>query len=232
MRKRATAFLVAIGGVVLAGCVGEGDGDGTANGVADLGPDEILSEAQAAAEAASSVHMTGSFEFTEDGGKLEFDITADQSGGTGVVTLMGTEFEVLSVEGTEYMRAGADFWGTVMGDPAEVERAADKYVKGSAGGAAGIDMSRFLDFDFIVDERLVPDGEITKGEQIVVGEQSVIGLEVEDGTTMYVATTGEPLPVRLAPPDGEFGSFDFEWGVDADIVAPDEADVIDLSEIE
>ncbi len=225
---RRHALVVTVGTcLTLAGC---SDGGG-ANGVAELGPGEIRAEVQEAVDQAESVHATGSFEFG-NGGILELDITADRSGGTGTVAFMGSEFEVLSVAGTEYMRASAEVWENMTTDAAEVDALADRWAKGSAGSRAGIDMSRFLDLELIVEGLLVPDDEFAKGEETEVNGQAVIGLETPDGVTIYIATTGEPLPVQRASPDGESGSLDLEWDVDAEIAVPDQAEVVDLSEVD
>lgn len=224
MRKRA-AVLTAGVGMVLAGCGGDGD---SGNGVAELGVDEIFAEAQEAIDAAETARIVGTGSI--EGEAMELDLTYGPDSGVGTIGLGGAEFELTSVDGNVYMFGSSATWEQ-LGGGAFASMLADKYVLIPADDPSFSEMTEFLDLSAMGSELLVPDGEVTKGDETEINGQAVIALVDEDGSTLYVATTGEPLPVQVTPPEGESGTMDFEWGVEVDVTAPDEADVVDLSEI-
>jgi hypothetical protein len=226
MKRRAAAVLAVGVGVTLAGCGGDDD---TANSVAELDAAEILAQAQDALDAADTVSIVGSVE--ADGEQLELDLAYAPDGATGAITIQGFDLELLSVDGNLYMRGNAEMWDGVSGVPGAGALLADKYVLIPADDPAFADMAEFTDFSALTDELLTPEGEVTKGEETEIDGQPVIGLEDEDGSTLYIATTGDPLPVQVAPPEGEEGMLDFEWGVEVEVTAPDESEVVDLSEL-
>lgn len=221
---RRTAAVLAVGmGTMLAGCGGDGG-----NGVADLGVDEILAEAQEAIDAAETARIVGSG--TLEGETMDLDLTYGVDSAIGAIGVGGAEFELTSVDGNVYMYGGTESW-TQLGGEAFASMLADKYVLVPADDPSFSDMAEFLDLSAMTSELLVPDGEVTKGDESEIDGQAVIALVDEDGSTLYIATTGEPLPVQVTPPEGESGTLDFEWDVEVDITAPDEADVIDLTEL-
>jgi hypothetical protein len=73
---------------------------------------------------------------------------------------------------------------------------------------------------------------VTKGELTKIGEVDVI--TVKDGkATVYVATKGEPYPIRLENLAGEGGQIDFsEFGATfEEIKAPPDDQVVDLEKL-
>lgn len=226
MRKHTVAVIAAISGVVLAGC---GEDGGGGNGVADLEPDEILAEAQAAIDAAESAHIVGSGPF--EGQAMELDLMYGADSGVGTIGFGGAEFEITSVDGNLYMNGGAAAWEQVGGGAAAT-MLADKYVQIPQDDSSFSEMAELIDLGAMTDELLVPDGEVTMGEESEIDGQPVIGVVDEDGSTLYVATTGEPLPVQATAADGEDATIDFEWDVEVEVTAPDEADVVDMTELQ
>jgi hypothetical protein len=222
-KRRTAALLVVAASITLAGC---GDSD---NGVADLAADEIVAEVLEAAEAAESVQVTGEMEV--DGTELAFDMGFTADGATGTMTAEGVDIELLSVDGDVYMSGDADMWTTLAGDPAAGALLANRRVLVPADDAAFEDFAGFADLAGFVDELMTTEGSVSKGEETEIDGQKVIGVISDDeGGTLYVATTGDPLPIQLAAPEGETGSLDFDWDATVEVAAPDDEDVIDLTE--
>jgi hypothetical protein len=222
-KRRTAALLVVAASITLAGC---GDSD---NGVADLAADEIVAEVLEAAEAAESVQVTGEMEV--DGEGLAFDMGFTAGGATGTLTFEGADIELLSVDGDVYMRGDADAWTTMTGNPSAGALLANRYALLPADDASFEDFAAFTDLAGFVDELMTTEGSVSKGDEAEIGGQKVIGLISDDeGGTLYVATTGDPLPIQLAAPEGETGSLDFDWDATVEVAAPDDEDVIDLTE--
>ena len=224
MRTRAAALTVGVG-VVLAGCSGDGGGD---NGVVDLEPDGILAEAEEAIDAAESASIVGTG--TIEGQTFDLDLTVGADSGVGVIGQNGAEFEITLVDGNAYMYGDAAAW-EAMGAGAFAGLVADKFVQIPTDDPSFAEFAEFLDLNAMTSELLAPDGEVTKGEQTEIDGQSVIGLVDEDGSTLYIATTGDPLPVQMTSPEGEEGTLDFEWDVEVEVTAPDESEIVDLAEL-
>lgn len=226
MRKHTMAVIAAISGVVLAGCGEDGSGG---NGVADLGADEILAEAQAAMDAAESARIVGSGTF--EGQTMELDLRYGTDSGVGTIAIDGAEFEVTYVDGNIYMNGAAAAWEQAGAGPA-ASMLADKHARIPADDPAFASMAQLVDLSAMTDEVLVPEGEVTKGEESEIDGRPVVGVVNEEGRALYIATTGEPVPVQMTAPEGEDGTVDFEWDVEVEVTAPDEADVIDMTELQ
>ncbi len=208
----------------MAGCGGDDD-----NGIAGLSAAEILTETQEAAEAAESLRVEGAVSDEGSEFSISMELTADSS--TGTLSAEGISFELLSVGDDLYMRADADAWTTMAGDPGAGALLADRYVLVPPGDTSFDSFADFGGLDNFTESVLTPVGSVTKGDETEVNGEPAIGLVSSEGGVMYIATTGDPLPVRLDPPEGQTGGLDFEWDVSVDIEAPDEDDIVDLSSI-
>ncbi|MBV1855648.1 hypothetical protein [Catellatospora tritici] len=229
------AVPIALAGVLLAGC---NDTDGAkpaasaatsvapaGNGVEALGATEILTKSKDALGKAGSYRIKG--EMTET--KLKLDIRVAGKDIVGTITMDGAAIDLLSVGGQTYFKADASFWKTQMGDQGEAlaKLVGTKWLKVPADNKEFGDFFKIAD----VDELLKPEGTLTKGKVETIGGVSAIALtEGAAKGTLYVATTGEPYPLRLAGPTGE-GQVDFtDFGAKFDeLKAPADADVLDLS---
>lgn len=239
MKRHAAVALLVGAGVALSGC-GGGDGDSeggnegeseSENGIADMESGQILTELQDAVAAAESVQLTG--ELSDGGQDLVIDMTYGPDSAAGTIASEGIEFEFLSVDGDVYMKASADTWDS-FGGAGLGQLIGDLYVLVPSDDAALGEMTEIVDREAFVREIFSDvDAEgATKGEETEIDGRPALGLSSDDGSVLYIATTGDPLPIQIAAPEGETGSLDFEWDIDVDITAPDEADVADLSELQ
>src|SRR3954451_321826 len=90
--------------LALAGC-----GGSSSNGEAKKPADQVVADAQKAALAGSSVHVTGTI--TDNGTPLKLDMTlVKDKGGKGTLSENGLKFELVRVGDTAYIRGSDAFW--------------------------------------------------------------------------------------------------------------------------
>jgi hypothetical protein len=86
-----------------------------------------------------------------------------------------------------------------------------------------------------IDSALATSAGVTKGAAKTVNGTPVIGLTIKDssgGSTLYVATTGQPVPIEAAPEAGgaDSGTIDFlDYGAPVDVQAPAADQTVDVS---
>jgi hypothetical protein len=80
-----------------------------------------------------------------------------------------------------------------------------------------------------------PDGKVSKGTTKTVDGVETIGLvdDGADGGTLYVATVGEPYPIRVEPSNADDGAMAFSsFGKSfPELKLPAAGDVIDLQKL-
>lgn len=227
----ATTALLTVG--ACGGSTGGGTGSGAAassepagNGVADKSADEILAAAKTAAKAQSSVRIEGSL--TEDGEETTMDLSLDRKGQADTtMSKGGSKVQVISTGTTAYIRGNKQFWisETEAGE-AGYELFKDKWLVASSAAELG-QLGPMADFSSMIDELLKPSGTISKGSTADIDGTPAIGLVDGKTGTLWVATTGEPLPLQIENADGN--TLTFTWGAPVTITVPDPADVIDPS---
>lgn len=203
----------------------------TDNGVAALPASDILTKAMAALRAASSVHIKG--EVTDEGKPIGLDLAVtDKKDGVGTLTMAGQSVELTKIGTDVYMKADAGFWKQFAGAQGDVIATLlqGKYLKASATDAEFRSLAVFFDLVAAIDLK----GEATKGETKTINGITAIALTQKDSTsagTLWVATQGEPYPLRLEGPKGE-GAIDFtDYGKPVDIKTPPADQVIDVAKL-
>ena len=188
--------------------------------------EEVAAAAADALEKAGAVHIAGSM--TQDGEEMELDLQLQGDDAAGTLTFGGTEVEIISVGGEQFLRAPVEFWAG-SGMPEEALGMFDgTWVLMPADAAA-----EFEDFSLagFADELRDPDGEIeeeTRAEELD-GEPVRI-VEQEDGSTLTVADDDPAYPLELTGEDGSEGTVTFsKHGEKEDISAPEDA--LDLNEL-
>lgn len=197
------------------------------NGVADKSADEILKAAQDAAKAQTSVHMVGTV--TQDSGDMTIDMQVEKGGkATGTIVMAGATLEIITTGTTVYVKGDKAFWDSQAGEGA-YELIGDKWVS-STSDADLASFKDFTDFTTAVTQMLTPSGTVTKTEPSTVDGQAVIGLKDGDKGTLWIATTGDPLPVKI---DGgtEGGVAFTDWGKPVKVAEPAAADILDPSQL-
>lgn len=243
---RAARYLIpfAVVAALVAGCDSKSGNGGTGtptttpapaltdNGVAALAPSEILSKAVAALQAASSVHIKG--DVTNDGQKIGFDLTLTKTkDGVGTLTMSGQTVQLTKIGTDVYMKADAAFWKQFAGDQGDLIATLlqGKYLKTSTSDTEFGSMASFFDFAEAID---LKGGEATKGETKSINGINAISLKESGSTspsTLWIATQGEPYPLRLEGPPGE-GAIDFtDYNKPVTIPTPPADQVLDVSKL-
>ncbi|BCJ46812.1 lipoprotein [Actinoplanes ianthinogenes] len=236
---RAGLAALTITAALLAGC-GNGDkpdtaapaGTAAANGVADLEAAAILEKAKAALKAAKSFHVKGAVSDSGEVTKLDLKVAGADVAGT--IDMGGATLEMLSVGGARYIRPNEAFWTMIdsSGATAKLMKQAvgDKWIKPTANDAS---LGSFFFGASDIDEMLTPGGALSKGEAKPVEGVPAIGLV--DGsdakTVLYVATSGEPYPIKMERPAPEGLTFSEFNQTFPEIKAPAAAEVVDQASL-
>jgi hypothetical protein len=246
----AAALALLTGGGVLAGCGSDSSSSGAAtttaaadtstlpaNGVEKLSAQEILDASLKAANAASSVTVTGAI--TQDGQEINLDLVLGTNAGQGTFSAQGISAEIRVVDGKSYFKlSGEDFAKIAgQGDSPEVASAisallGDKWiaVDENSGGDDLAGLGQFGQKDDLLKGILEADGKVTITGTGEVNGIPVVFLDSSDGTgTLAIQTVGEPYPIQIKGSDSSSsGQVDFtNWNEPVNVTAP--TDVVDLS---
>ncbi|MCA2216703.1 hypothetical protein [Jidongwangia harbinensis] len=242
----ATVALAAAAAVLLTGCQNSADADGDPavpaaasatpsaadNGVAALTADQILARARTALGGAPSYRINGTM--NNDGQRATLDVTARGRDLSGAMAMGPAKVQLLAVGGQQYMKPNEQFWA-LMGDPKKAKDIAklvgDRWVKVPADDKNLAGLFSVASVGEVLDN----SGTVTKGPTKKIDGVPAVGL-VDDGTdggTLYIATVGEPYPLRIEAPTAGDGRVDFsDFGAAIpELTAPAEADVIDFVEL-
>jgi hypothetical protein len=232
MRARLVLVPIALAAALVAGCNTKSD-EGTTppaasdNGVAGLTADEILARATTALNSAQSFKAKG--DMTSDGTKVSIDMQFSGKDFKGNMSGEGLQFEIIKVGTDVYLKAPDEVWQTLLppGQEAALALLKGKYVKVDATNPQFGSLASSLD----TAEILKPEGTVTKGEAKVVNGVPTIALVDSTAGTIYIATQGEPYPIRIEGKAGE-GGIDFsEFNTSAAVTAPPAGEVFDLKSI-
>jgi hypothetical protein len=232
MRVRLVLVPLVAAVALLAGCVTKNATDPptttapASNGVAALSADQILAKAKAALTAAKSFHVKG--EATEDKDTFTLDLKVAGGNFAGTIAAEGNSFELVGLGDDVYMKPDEKFLATLVppGDQAMAALFKGKYLKGKVSDPQ---LSGFKDL-IKVDEMLKADGSLTKGQEKTFNGAPAIGLvDSSDSSVLYIATTGEPLPLGIADKAGQNQLTFSEFNATFDIKAPPAAEVLDMS---
>ncbi|BCJ50276.1 lipoprotein [Actinoplanes sp. NBRC 14428] len=230
--KVASITLVAAA-MTLAGCQNDkagttppaGPAAPTGNGVAALTADEILQRATGALKAAKAYHAEGDIDL--DGQPTGIDLTVDGENFTASLTSGKAKVDLLDVDGKRYMRPNEQFWVTAMDAPKAKLLAkviGDRWVTAAEGDQSFAELFSIGS----AEEFLKPTGTLTKGTEKQIGGVPAIALE-DQQATLYIATTGEPYPLRIGGKDGASQVLFSDFNAPAKpIEPPAPAQVIDL----
>jgi len=223
--------------LLLAGCGGSSSSgasssspSASSNGVADLTADQILAKSTAAAKAQSSVHVSGKGSSGAQSLALDLQL-AKGKGGYGTITFGTDKLSIVSDGTTVYFKGDKNFWTNQASAQAATD-IGDRWLKAPVSNQSFASLAQFADFDTAVGQFIKPDGAITKGDQKDISGQPAIALKSTNGS-LWVATTGEPLPLQISDgkPGEELTFADWGKAIDVKSQIPAEKDTIDLSKL-
>jgi hypothetical protein len=197
------------------------------NCVAQLAPDQILEKARAAAKAAASVHLKGTVATSDSGTAVDLRYSRD-AGTVGTVTQNGQSIQLVYSQGL-FFKAAPDTWTELTGDSRAGELLGDRWVKIPPQAAGFESVTTLATFNRFIDKALSAEGGLAKTEAKTVRGLNVVGVvEKANNETLYVATEGEPYPVRVQSDTGR-GALDFlDWNEPVEVQAPPPDQVVDL----
>jgi hypothetical protein len=188
---------------------------------------EVAAAAADALEEAGAVHATGTMTMDGDEGEIDLQLQGDDAAGT--VSLGGADLELISLDGTAYMKGSPDFWA-MSGLPEEAAATFDGQWVIVPGDAAG----GFTDFSlagFVEELRNPTDSDIKdEVESDEVDGQDVVVVEQENGSTIKVADDDPSYPLEMTSKGDSEGTVTFSgFGEEEEISAP--ADAVKLEEL-
>jgi hypothetical protein len=222
LRTLCAALAVAL----VAGCGSSSHG----NGVADKPPAQIVAAAQAAAEKATSVHVTGSIEASGSSESFDVELLAG-TGARGKVSLGGASFELIDTGSTVYMKGSSAFYKRVAGSLA-AKLLRGKWLKAPAGDPKFAALKRLTDLHRLIASVLSGHGELKKGASTTVEGTAAIPVnDAAKAEAVYVATSGQPYPLQITKQGSGGGKITFDrWNAPVTLTAP--AQAIDIAELQ
>jgi hypothetical protein len=214
--------------IALAGC--GSSGSSSSNGIASKTPAEILTAATAAANGASSVHVSGSIVSGGSPITLDLELVAGK-GGRGQISEDGLSFNLIQVDGTAYISGSPAFYSH-FGGPAAEKLLAGKWLKAPASSGSFSSLGSLTDLNQLLDTTLSNHGALTKGPTTTINGQPALSVsDASHGGALYVATTGKPYPIEISKAGKTGGKITFDrWNAPVKLTAPTNA--IDLSQLE
>jgi hypothetical protein len=197
---------------------------------------QILAKAKTAFQQAETVRLKGGG--STEGENFQIDMSYGQDKALGTVSSSGQRIELRRIGKTVYLKADKAFWTRSAG-AAAAELLGDKYLKAPVTDQRVASLATFTDKDQFAGEVLDPDSnELTKGPEKEIRGTPAIALidKSADGGTLYVATSGEPVPLQITPEGAKTGdtsgSLDFlDYGKSFDVAVPPAAQTIDVTKL-
>jgi hypothetical protein len=210
-------------GAALGGC-----GGSSGNGVAAKNPGEIVAASRAAADAATSAHVSGTI--VSGGSPITLDLVLTTHGGRGQLALGGLGFELIQTGGTVYIKGSPAFYRHI-GGAAAAQLLQGRWLKAATTTPGFASISSLTDLHRLVDAAVASHGTLLKTARTTVNGRHVVGVtDSSQGGTLYVTTTGKPYPVQIAKAGAGGGALSFDrWNQPVSIVPP--ANAIDLAQL-
>jgi hypothetical protein len=189
------------------------------NGEKGKFPDQIVTDAIAAATSATTVHITGSV--TNQGKPLKLDLNlVTGKGGSGTVTVNGLTFQIIRIGPKAYFKGDAQFWshfgGTGLGAILN-----GRWIEASAVTGDLASFTPLTDVKELFTSVLGAHGPLLKGSDAVkIDGKPAIGIvDTGQSATLFIAANGAPYPLKLEQKDGGLVTFD-NWNASVSLQAP------------
>ncbi|MET9925134.1 MULTISPECIES: hypothetical protein [unclassified Streptomyces] len=202
---RTAAGAAAVALTVTGGAVARADDD-----IASLSAEQIADRSRDALLQVSSLHLSARGSLDGSGDRMSVDLTLDRAGNCAGGVDMGEDgsVEIVKRAGDVWLKPDRAFWEThVPIGGATFDAILDgRYLQAKADDARLLTVTEVCDLDtfreLITDNRDAAErGTLTKGRETEVDGAPVIPVTRAQGDerlTVYVATEGEPYPVRIA----------------------------------
>ena len=205
-----------------------GGGD-SGNGEAAKKGTQVATDAGNALEQSGAAHLKGSV--TEQGQTGDVDLQLQGADVSGNLTLGGQKVQLVSTGGKIYAQAPAAFWSS-FGAPESISSQLDgKWVIVPQEAASSFDT---FTLKGLAESLRKPTGGTTINDPVstaTVDGQKVVVVTQSDGSTLDVASTGQPYPLKAENKGGDSpGTLTFsDFGKKTTITAPSGA--LDLTQL-
>lgn len=206
------------------------------NGVASLTAQEIVAKANAAALAQQSVQLSGTSTVAGKAVKLDVAMTKSNTS-SGTVVIESDTYQYVANQQFVWVKADPSVWAK-SNSKAVVDQIGSKWVKAPALDPTLRIFGAFAEYDTILTDMLQPKGEgakteITKGDESEVsGQPAIIVIDAENKVQMWVATRGDPLPLRVSTEGSKAGSIELkQWGSATAASPPPDSDTVLVSDL-
>jgi len=190
---------------------------------------QLVTQMKSAVRAASSMELAG--ELPNGGHPVSLDLGVHRSGElAGTITQDGVPLRLIGAGGRYYVKATPAFLRELHSPAAVCTVMCGKYVELTS--AQGRELASGLSMPSLTRSLLAGLPTFSKQGSTTIAGQPVITLRGADGSTLYVAATGRPYPVRVVAPPGHHESVRFSrWDNVAAPAAPRGDQVINLSQL-
>jgi hypothetical protein len=230
-RLRAPLLLLALSLAIVAAAIdGCGGGSSSGNGIADKSPTQIVAATKKVADAATSVHVSGSL--VSGGTPISIDVNLIAGkGGRGKLSQNGLAFELIEVANTVYIKGSSSFYKHIGGSAA-AQLLQGKWLKAPASSSGFASIGQLTNLRQLVDQTLADHGTLSKSGTTTIQGQKVVGVtDKGKGGTLYIAATGKPYPVQISRNGAGTGTITFDrWNEPVTLAVP--ANAIDIAQLQ
>ena len=210
--------------VVLVGAVlGVVLGTGSKTSLSADSPTQIVALVTSAVQRAGSVHVVTTLPEVHGAAPI-YDNDTGRTSGKQTITYANAEVQVVVVAGKAYINANSAGLSIFQAQPA-AQKYAGKWLAFSSGGQVYDAAAQTVTLSSLL-QQVLPTGSISKLAPTRVNGRSVVGLvgALPGGFrgTLYVSTSGSPLPVQetLNTPTGRTTVTFSDWGEPVNVTAP------------
>jgi hypothetical protein len=225
---RASAAALVVAGLLLAGCGGHSKSE-SSNGEVSKSANQVLADAKAAVDAASSARVSGNV--VSGGTPITLDLTMAKTKAKGSMSTSGFEFELVRVGDTAYIKGSDDFYKHFAG-AGVAQLLHDKWLKAPLDSGRFGSLAPLTSISVLFDKVASNHGKLANdGAKTFNGQKVVEIRDTSDNSKLYVSTTGKPYPVAIVGGEkGQSGTISFsDWNKSLSVSAPDGA--IDISSL-
>lgn len=202
--------------------------ESTPNNIQDMDAKQILDKSKEAASAATSVKV--SVVRDNAGSEVRTDLTLGADGSTGTLGQPdGQSVEVIGTPEAIYVKGGG--FAAALG--AENASALEgKWLMVPKANPAAQSFAGLGSVKEFIDTTLAPPDKLKKLPVQDIDGMPSVGLESDQGT-LWIATEGEPYPVKITAPEGQSGSLTMsDWNAPVTVTPPPQEEVVDISTLQ
>ena len=225
---RASGLVLVAAGLLVAGCGGHSK-SASSNGEASKSADTVLADAKAAADGASSAHVSGSI--SSAGTPITIDLSMGGGKAKGSMSTNGLEFDLVRIGETAYIKGSDDFYKHFAG-AAVAQLLHGKWLKASIVSGRYASLAPLTSISVLFGKVASNHGKLANdGSKTFNGQKVVEIRDTSDNSKLYVAATGKPYPVAIVGgKKNQSGTINFDdWNKSLSVSAPKSA--FDISKL-